>query len=534
MHDLVFDGASIVDGTGAPAFHGSVGILGDRIVQVSDGPLAGRRVIHLEGRTLAPGFIDLHTHSDFTLPAYPAAAAMLRQGVTTQVVGNCGFSPFPTSERGLDEWRAATSWLDAGLDWDACRDPESFFAYVQGRAPACNVAFLVGHGAVRTAVMGSAGRIPTGPELDEMRGHVASAMRAGAVGMSSGLTYAPGVYAEPREIHALARVVADHGGFYASHLRNESQHLIDALDEIISVASATGVAVQISHLKALGREHWPLVDVALERLDAALQADLDVVADQYPYTAGSTTLAVHTPPWARTDGTGGMQRLLGDADARTRIRAEILAQDPVDVRKGLRRFEPDSIRIAQVPRPLDPVLEGRTLTEVALDRDEAPVDTLLWFLQVGGGSVLATVHSLSEDRVRQVMAHPMVAVASDGWTLDRAVGGKPHPRSYGTFARVLGRYVRDDAVLGLEDAVRKMTSLPARRLDEFDLGMIRSGARADLVAFDPATVIDRATYTSPHEFASGVQHVVVGGQLVVEDGVQTEARPGTVLRTNPV
>ena len=528
--DLVVNDAKIVDGTGAPAVTGSVGIRGGRIAEVAAAPLAGSRVIDADGRVLAPGFIDLHTHADFTLPAHPGAASMIRQGVTTQVVGNCGFSPFPAPDHAVAELRAATAWLDAGLDWGSWDDAASFLAYVQAATPACNVAFLVGHGAVRNAVLGGDDRRPSATELAAMAGHVEAAMRAGAVGLSTGLTYAPGVYAEPDEIHHLAAVAAAHGGFYASHMRNESSGLLAAVDEILAVGEDAGAPVQISHLKALGRANWGLIDDALTRLDAAVAAGRDVLADQYPYTAGSTTLAVQTPAWARTGGTAEMQRLLRDPAARDRIRAEIAAQDPDDLRAGLRVFEPEAIRLAQLPEGIDPAHEGRTVAEVARIRDEESVDTALWLLEVGGGGVLTTVHAISEDGVRTVMRHPAVAVASDGWTLDPAAGGTPHPRSYGTFARVLGTYVRDEGVLSLEEAVRKMTSLPARRLPGLDLGVITAGGRGDLVVFDPDTVADRATFDAPHAFAEGVSHVVVGGHLVVDDGVQTDARPGVVLR----
>lgn len=531
MHDLVIANARVVDGTGAASFFGSVAVCAGRIAEVTGGNARkAARTIDVAGQVVAPGFVDVHTHSDFTLPVRPQADAMLRQGVTTQVVGNCGFSPFPVSPETLDEWRAASSFIDGGLAWGEWDDAASYMEYLQRARPACNVAVLIGHGAVRVAVMGFEERSPTDRERERMRHMIAEALTAGAVGMSTGLTYAPGTYATPAELVLLARDVGRSGGFYATHIRSEGNNLLRAVDEALDIGRQAGVPVQISHLKALGRTNWPLVDGALEKLDAAVASGSDVMADQYPYTAGSTTLTVHVPPWVLREGTAGMQVHLRNASTRGLIRSQILAQHPDDRRAGLREFEPENLRLAQLPPGTDAAWEGLSVSEVAELRGEEAVDTLLYLLEVGGGGVLTTVHRLSEDRVRQIMAHRAVAIASDGWTLHPSAGGIPHPRSYGTYARVLGHYVRDEKVLALEEAVRKMTSLPARRLRGFGLGRIEPGLRADLVVFDPDAIADHATFEAPHRFSTGVSHVLVNGCHVVEDGVLTLERPGRVLR----
>lgn len=530
MYDLLFRNARVVDGTGNPWFPADVATEGDRIAAIGDlSGAAARRTIDAQGAVLAPGFIDLHTHSDFTIPLFPRAEAMVRQGVTTQLVGNCGFSPFPVEPGRLDLLRKYSAFIDAGLSWE-WRDLRGFAAMLESLPLSCNIALQVGHGAVRIAAMGFDDREPTAAELANMEKLVAQAFEDGAFALSSGLIYVPGSYCKTDELVALARVARRYGGFYSSHIRGEGDTLVDAVDEALQIGRAAGVPVQLSHHKAMGRRNWGKVERTLAMIDAARAEGRDVTADQYPYTAGSTTLAAIIPRWAMQGGVEGMVRRLADPAQRARIRAEIVDQSPAALRAGAREFDPETIMISYVPDGPNKPYEGKMLTEIARMRGEEPVDAALHLLAAERGGVQMIIFGMSEEDVRRVMRHPAVAIASDGWTQHPSAGGKPHPRSYGTYARVLGKYVREDRVLGLEEAVRKMTSLPAQRLARFDLGLIRPGCMADLVVFDPERVGERATFQDPHQYCVGVIHVVVNGQVVIDEGRDTGARAGRVLR----
>jgi N-acyl-D-amino-acid deacylase len=532
MHDLLIRGARIFDGSGAEAVTGDVAVERGVIREVGRlGRPAARRVVAADGAVVTPGFIDLHTHSDFTLPRFPRAPAMTRQGVTTQVLGNCGFSPFPTAPATSGLLRDSSAFLDAGLDWD-WSDLDGYATRLAGLPLACNLALLVGHGSVRVAVMGLDDRAPTAAELDAMRELVATAMRQGAFGLSSGLIYAPGSFAATAELAELARVAAAFGGFYASHIRDEAAGLLEAMGEAIEIGRHAGAAVQLSHHKAMGRANWGRVRESLALLERS-HASHDVLADQYPYTAGSTTLLAVLPGWATVGGVPAMRERLADPDARRRLTDDLARRERGELRRGEPELDPASVVIADVPAgPLERH-RARSLAEAALHEGRGVGELVVRLLDEAPAGVPIVWHGMSEADVRLVLAHPLVAVASDGWTVDPALGGVPHPRSYGTFVRVLGRYAVRERVLSLETAVRKMTSLPARRLGLADRGTIAAGMAADLVVLDPDRVIDRATYERPHAFCEGVSHVVVNGRLVIDDGEDTGAAAGRVLRHTP-
>jgi N-acyl-D-amino-acid deacylase len=532
MHDLLIRGARIVDGTGTAAVTGDVAVEEGVIREVGRlGRQAARRVVAVDGAVVAPGFIDLHTHSDFVVPRFPRAPAMTRQGVTTQVLGNCGFSPFPVAPATAGLLRAASAFLDAGLSWDW----SDLDGYARGLAElplACNLALLVGHGSVRIAVMGFDDRAPTAAELEVMRELVALAMRQGAFGLSSGLIYAPGSFAEIAELTELARVAAASGGFYASHIRDEAAGLLDAMGEAIETGRRAGAGVQLSHHKAMGRANWGRVRDSLALLERS-HAGHDVLADQYPYTAGSTTLLALLPDWAVAGGMPAMRERLADEAARRRLAGDLARRERGELLPGERELDPDSVVIADLPAgPLERH-RASSLAKAARDEGCSVGELVLRLLDAAPAGLPIVWHGMDEADVRLVLAHPLVAVASDGWTLDPALGGVPHPRSYGTFVRVLGRYALGERVLSLEAAVRKMTSLPARRLGLADRGTVAAGMAADLVVFDPDRVIDRATYERPHAFCEGVSHVVVNGHLVIDDGHDTGTPAGRVLRHTP-
>lgn len=484
-------------------------------------------VIDASGCAVAPGFIDLHTHADFSIPQRPAASSMVRQGVTTITTGNCGFSPFPVGpgDRAAT-LRDYTSLFCRDLDWrwDSFKQ---YVDYLESVNPAINIAPLIGHGSVRIAAMGFDRRAPTNAELSQMSRLVDEIMAEGAFGMSTGLIYAPGTYASTEELVALATVVSRYDGFYASHMRNEGDHLLKSVEETLSIARRAKIGLQISHHKVIGRRNWGLTVESLALIDKAIADGMDVVVDQYPYTASATSLRALLPTWSLEGGTEVLRERLADPAVYSRIRAEVLDGPGEGLPK--RDFEPETIMISSVDvEPLEWAV-GSTIDELSKSRAVDPVDLMLELVAQDPG-LEVVINSIGDDDIDRVMSHPAVSIASDGWTMDPSEGGQPHPRSYGTFARVLGHYVRERKVLELSEAIRKMTSLPAGRLGLTDRGMLRAGLAADIVVFDPALVHDEATYLSPHRFASGVTHVFVNGVPAVADGQGTDGRGGKVLR----
>ncbi|MER7083295.1 N-acyl-D-amino-acid deacylase [Saccharopolyspora kobensis] len=517
MFDVVINGGELVDGTGAPRRNGSIGITGDRITEVSSGKLAGRREIDATGQVVAPGFIDLHSHADYTLEGAPAAVTQIHQGVTTLVTGNCGHSPFPFTD--LDLIRRASIIDDRALSWK-WRDAAGFREVVEGSA--VNVALQVGHNAVRLAVLGDADRAPTGTELERMCELVTIAARQGAVGFSTGLIYAPGVFADAAEVRALVAAAASAGLLYSTHMRNEAATLLDAVREAIEAAELAGARLEISHLKAMGPENHGKVVQALALIDAARQRGVDVAADVYPYTASSTSLVSRLSPWAVDGGKDALLARLADPATRERIAAELRARFGRDI-------DPEGLVIADLPIGAQSADIGLSVAEIGRRDGVDPAEAALRVLVAHAANVMIVNHAMSEADVDTVLRHPWVSVASDGWTMTERGDGRPHPRSFGTFARVLGRYVRERGVLTLEDAVRKMTSLPAARIGLADRGVLAAGKAADVVVLDPAGIIDNSTFEQPWQLASGCSAVLVNGVPVLLDGSPTGRSGGTVL-----
>ena len=528
MLDLTIEGATVVDGSGAPGSRSDVGVRDDTIVAVGDlsREPAGAR-LGAAGRVLAPGFIDVHSHSDWRLWANRRAESKIRQGVTTEVVGNCGFSPAPVSAEHLEELRGFALYVPAGMDF-AWRSVGEYLRAFDREGTALNVVQLVGHGTLRVAAMGFAHRAPETQELLRMQRLLDEAMEAGAWGLSTGLIYAPGSYATTEEIVALARVAARRRGFYASHIRGEGATLLAAVGEAIRVGREAGLPVQVSHIKAAGRPNWGKVADALALVDAARAEGLDVTADVYPYTASSTTLRTLLPDWALEGGVEAMRARLTDPAARARIRRELEA--PPAGQSLLDRVGWENIMVSYCAVRKD--AEGRRLSELAAARGQDPIDAALELLEAEGGRAYMILFQLDEADLRRALVHPAVMIGSDGSALapyGELAQGKPHPRSYGTFPRVLGEYAREQRVLPLARAIHKMTGLPARRLGLRDRGVIAPGARADLVVLDPRRVADRATYEDPHRYPDGIEHVLVNGRFVVKDGEHTGSLPGRVL-----
>jgi N-acyl-D-amino-acid deacylase len=525
--DIKIAGGRLIDGTGAPARRGDVGIVGDAITAVGDlGREPAGRTIDATGLTVTPGFIDMHSHSDWRLWGNPRAESKIRQGVTTEVVGNCGFSPAPVTDTGRGEMPGFALYLSPGMDfrWSGMGE---FLRGYEDRGIALNVAQLIGHGTVRLGAMGFARRPPTAAELATMERLVDESMAQGAVGLATGLIYAPGSFAATEEVIALGRRVAAHGGFYASHIRGEGKTLLDAVAEAIRVGADGGLPVQVSHIKAAGRPHWGRVKDALALIDRARAAGQDVMADVYPYTASSTTLRTLLPDWALEGGIEAMLGRLRDPAARAKVRADLTGGSPI----LLRGLEWDDIMIAYAAAR--PEAQGRRLGEIAAAWGQDPLDAAMDLILAESGKGYMILFQLDEADLRRALAHPEVMIGSDGSSLAAEgplAAGKPHPRSYGTFPRVLGRYAREESVVTLEEAVRKMTTMPARRLGLRDRGVLAAGAKADVVAFDASSVRDLATYEEPHRYAAGIHHVLVNGRVVIAGGEHTGALPGRVLR----
>jgi N-acyl-D-amino-acid deacylase len=528
VFDLKIEGATVVDGTGATGSRADVGIRDDVIAAVGDlSREPAGSTLRAAGRVLAPGFIDMHSHSDWRLWENRRAESKIRQGVTTEVVGNCGFSPAPVASEFLDDLRGFALHVPKGMDFRWRSVGEYLRAFDAG-GTALNVIQLVGHGTLRIAAMGFARRAPGAQELARMQRLMADAMEDGAWGLSTGLIYAPGSYAATEEVVEIARVAGRHRGFYASHIRGEGATLLEAVREAIRVGREGELPVQVSHIKAAGRPNWGKVADALALIDAARAEGLDVMADVYPYTASSTTLRTLLPDWVLEGGVEAMVTRLGDPETRARIRRELEA--PVTGQSLLDRVGWENIMIAYCPRRKD--AEGRRLSELGVARGMDPLEAALELIVDEAGKAYMILFQLDEADLRRALVHPMVMIGSDGSALAPygALGaGKPHPRSYGTFPRVLGEYAREQRVLGLPAAVHKMTGLPARRLGLSDRGVVAPGAKADLVVFDPKRVADRATYEEPHRYPAGIEHVLVNGRWVVKDGEHTGSLPGKLL-----
>ena len=527
-HDVVLRGARVVDGTGSPWYRGDVAIDDDRVSAVGAVDGDGDVELELAGRVVAPGFIDIHTHSDFTLPANRDAHSKVRQGVTLEVVGNCGTSAAPrhgAAARSVDDWFASNGLAEA-VDAEEWTTMAEYLDHVDRAGVSLNVGSLVGHGNVRAAVVGHDDRAPTADELDEMRDLVAEAMADGAVGLSTGLFYPPGCYADTDEVVALAEVAAAHGGFYATHMRSESDELGESVAETIEIGRRADVPVQISHHKAIGPDNWGKVRSTLRRMELAREREgIDVQCDQYPYVASSTSLGALLPNWAHDGGDDALLERLRDPESRARIREEL---------KTDRNSSWDGVLVTGVQNPDLKDCQGRTIAELAASDGEhrEPAEILLDVVLQDENRTMHVNFGMDEDDVRTVMRHDLTMVGSDGSSLCPCgpLGeGVPHPRNYGTFPRVLGRYVREESVVSLEDAVHKMTGMPASRMGLGDRGVLKAGAYADVTVFDPETVEQTGEWLDPAVYPAGIEHVLVNGRFVVRDGDHTGERPGAVV-----
>jgi N-acyl-D-amino-acid deacylase len=488
-YDLLIRNGTVVDGTGGPRRQADVAIAGERIAAVGDADGEAAREIDATGLIVAPGFVDVHSHDDVALMANPGLDFKAAQGVTTVVCGNCGAGVAPVNERMQAYYKLGVEGILGPVQEFAWRTIGEFYDAVRAAKPSVNAAFLVPHNPVRVAAMGTERRAPTEAELEQMKEYVAEGMESGAVGFSTGLIYRPGAYAQTEELIELAKVAARYGGIYASHIRGEGAELMDAVAEALRIGEEAGLPVQISHHKAAGRENWGRTRESLALIDEKRAGGLDVTIDVYPYVASSTALAAYV------------------------YRGRLMPQ-----------VDPHDLMIAGVKHQHE--YEGKRLDEVAATMDLPPDEAAARLLQEEDNAVVIVHFSMEEGDVRRVLQHETCMVGSDGLP---SPGGKPHPRLYGTFARVLGHYVRDEGVCALENVVQRMSALPAGKFRLADRGELRRGAWADIVVFDLERIDDVATYEDPRRYPSGVSYVFVNGSAVVEAGAPKNTGRGRVL-----
>ncbi len=521
-YDILFEGGHVVDGSGNTWFRADVGVVGDKIETVGNlkGASAARRV-NAKGHIVAPGFMDIHSHSDVPLLVDPHVESKVYQGITVEVIGNCGSSAAPLTKSVKARWEKYGRGGvpdDFKIDWTSMKD---YLDRVDRQGISFNLATWVGHGTVREDVMSYENREPTDTELRKMKKFVDDSMRDGAYGMSTGLIYPPSVYGKTPEIIELAKVVAKHGGIYASHIRGEEhESLLTAVKEAIEIGEEADLPVQIAHFKASGKKAWGMVKQSLALVEEARARGIDVAYDQYPYVASSTGLAAILPHWAHEGGAEKMMERLRDPELRRKMAKE-------------QRIERDWDGVLIVFAKNNPQYNGWTIAKLAKEQGKTPHDAACDLLLAENTVVQSVMFGMDEEDVKTVLKNPIGMVGSDGSAISPKgiLGiGKPHPRYYGTFPRVLGKYAREEKVISMEEAVRKMTSAPALRLGLKDRGLLREGFKADVVVFDPETVKDEATFADPHRFPTGIPYVVCNGVFTVDKGKHTGKLPGKTLR----
>ncbi len=532
--DVILRNGRIVDGTGSPWFHGDIGILNGRITAVGIVKGAAKQVVDVAGLVVAPGFIDMLGQSEFNILVDNRAASKILQGVTTEITGE-GASIAPISERmiregGIRNGKTPFSAFHIVPDWHTLGE---YFARVERSHSAINIGTFVGAGGVRDYVIGKEDRPPTSGELKAMKELVAEAMKDGALGLSTSLQYVPDRFASTDEIVELAKVAARYGGIYITHQRSEGDRIMQSMDEVFTVAERAQIPAEIYHLKTANRSNWGNMPSALKRIEAARARRLDITANIYPYTASSNPLEACLPVWVREGGVEKMLARLKDPAQRERIRTEM---DDPRVTEWENQYHGagggEGILVVTTYEPTLRKYEGLTLAQIGKQLGKDPRDVAMDIVIADRGFTRAVNFVMSEDDVRAGLRHPLVSVGTDSAAMAQdgpLSRSKSHPRGWGTFPRILGKYVREDGLLTLEEAIRKMTSTPAARVHLIDRGILRHGMMADVTVFDPSLIADKATYEDPNRYSVGIKYVLVNGEFVVVNGQITAARPGRVL-----
>ncbi len=528
QYDVIIRNGTVIDGSGAPGVAADVAIQGQRIAAVGAlGPATATTEVDAKGLTVAPGFINMLSHSETSLIADGRSMGELKQGVTLEVFGEGSMGPM--NDRMKQEAKARQSDITFDIGWTTLGQ---YLDWLVARGISPNIASFVGAATVRVNEVGYADRAPTPEELDRMRAHVKTAMEEGAMGVSSALIYAPGFYAKTDELIALSAVASQYGGMYISHMRSEGNRLVEAVDELMTIAREAKIRAEIYHLKAAGESNWSKLDAVISKIEAARKDGLEITADMYTYTAGSTGLDAAMPPWVQEGGYQAWAGRLKDKAIRAKVAKEMLT--PTDAWENLLLAAgPKGTLLVGFRNPDLRGLIGKTLEEVAATRGKSAQETAMDLVVEDGSRVQVVYFLMSEENTKRQAGLPWVSFGSDAASL--ATEGvflkqSTHPRAYGNFARLLGKYVRDEKATTMEDAIRRLTSLPAANLRIADRGLLKAGQFADVVAFDAATIADHATYEQPHQYATGMTHVWVNGTQVLKNGEHTGAKPGQVVR----
>ncbi|HNR24215.1 MAG TPA: D-aminoacylase [Candidatus Bipolaricaulis anaerobius] len=531
LYDIVIKEAAVVDGSGDPAFTSDVAIKNSQIVRMGSVKAKAKTIIDAKGLIICPGFIDIHSHSDFSVVAFRAPESKILQGVTSEVIGNCGISATPLDAHPQSEidaqFRALTT-LHVDKQW---RTLDDYIGIVEEQGLLSNLIPLVGHGNLRISVMGLSANKPSVSQQKQMNARLRKMLDDGAFGFSSGLIYPPGCFSTTEELVQLARIAAESGSIYSTHIRGESHTLIKAFHEAVSIAEETGVSLQISHHKAVGKENWGKTKETLGLIESARAQGVDVASDVYPYLAGSGSMSSLLPNWVHEGGREKLLMRLRSIDDMRRLKREIEVTNS-DWWNPVRATGWENIIISQARTAKWKAFLGKALGEVAAELGSDPFEVLINLVVDESGNATGIFFQMCEADLVRVLTHPTTMIGSDGYALplnSEAVLGKPHPRSFGTFPRVLARYVRSQNVLTLEGAVRKMTALPAAKLGLRSRGLVREGFVADLVILDQGQVSDQATFEDPFQSPKSIFHVIVNGVFVVRDGQLVGTAPGRVL-----
>ncbi len=536
LYDILIKNGKVVDGAGNPWYWGDVAVEGDVIAAIGKlGDAKAERIIDAKGHVVVPGFVDAHSHSDFNTLVYREMESTVMQGITTVIAGQCGSTAAPVNPALRDLWeKGVNDQLPTGVSlkvtWTTFDD---YLKEEEKAGLGANVAHMVGHGAIRVAGMGPDARAPTTKELKKMKELTVEAMKAGAYGISSGLIYPPGIFAKTRELIELAKVAAEYGGIYDTHIRGEGRALLKSVREAITIGENGGLPVQISHHKASHKSVWGKSRTTLRLIEKARARGVDVTVDQYPYRAGATSLVTLLPPWAHDGGTGKLLERLADSKQREQMRR--------DIKNGLPNWENfagelgwENVMVSSIKGEKNRKYEGKTMDVIAKEMKETDVFDALWKLLLAeDGTPGMIIFSMDEGDIKRIMASPYQMVGTDASSVCMAGPfglGKPHPRHFGTYPRVLGKYVREEGVMRFEDAIRKMTSFPAQRFGILDRGILRPGLHADVAIIDQERVIDKATFENPHQWPEGIPYVIVNGKVTVDNGKYKKVLAGKTLR----